>query len=75
MRTVGRRHERPVTFSASAELLAEGARFNDELQRLPHGRRGHIPKGVYRFATHAEANRHELDCLARHLARIARERA
>ena len=74
MRTVGHRKERPIAFSASAELLAEGARFNDDLQQLAGGRAGCIPKGVYRFMTHEEANRHQMECLARHMARIARER-
>ena len=35
MRTIGHRKEHPITFSASAALLAEGARFNDEIHRLP----------------------------------------
>lgn len=74
MRTVGHRNELPIAFSASAELLAEGARFNEALQHFSHGRTGYIPKGVYFFKTHEEANRHQLDCLAAHMARIARER-
>jgi hypothetical protein len=57
MRTVGRRKECPVTFSASAELLAEGARFNDEIHGLPTGKTTRIPKGVFRFRTHEEADR------------------
>jgi predicted DNA binding CopG/RHH family protein len=31
MRTVGCRKGRPLAFSASAQLLAEGAHFNDEV--------------------------------------------
>ena len=34
MRTIGHRKEHPITFSASAALLDEGARFNDEIHRL-----------------------------------------
>ena len=75
MRTIGYRKERPVSFSASGELLAEGARFNDEIHRLPTGDTTFIPKGVYRFMTHDEANQHQLDCLAKGMARIAQERA
>lgn len=74
MRVVGRRRERPITFSASAELLTEGARFNDEIHRLPTGHSTFIPKGVFHFLTHAEANRHQLDCLAKGMAKIALER-
>lgn len=56
MRTVGNRKKHPITFSASAALLAEGARFNDELHRLPTGNLTFIPKGITRFKTHEEAN-------------------
>jgi len=44
-------------------LLREGARFNEELHRLPDGQRTGIVKGVYRFRTHEAANRHREDCL------------
>ena len=75
MRTIGQRKERPVGLLASGALLAEGARFNDELRRLPTGDTTFVPKGVYRFKTHEEANLHQLDCLARGMARLASERA
>ena len=75
MRTVGRRKEHPISFSASGELLAAGARFNDEMHKLPSGNTTFIPKGVYHFKTHAEANRHAETCLAEGMARIAVERA
>jgi hypothetical protein len=71
MRTVGLRKERPVGISASGILLAEGARFNDEIHRLPTGHTTFIAKGLYRFKTHEEANRHQMDCLARGMAIIA----
>jgi hypothetical protein len=74
MRVIGHRKERPITFSASAALLAEGARFNDEIHRLPTGNRTFIRKGVFRFKTHEEANRHWLDCVAEGVAHIALER-
>lgn len=75
MRTVGRRKEHPITFSASAALLAEGVRFNDEIHRLPTGNRTFIPKGVYRFKSFDGANRQDFDCLVAGMAQIARERA
>ena len=75
MRTVGHRKSRPITFSASAELLAEGARFNDEIHRLPTGNRTFIPKGVYRFRSFEESDRHDLECLATGMARAALERS
>lgn len=75
MRTIGHRKEHPITFSASAALLAEGARFNDEIHRLPTGNQTFIPKGVYRFKSFEEANRQDLDCLVEGMAQIAMERA
>lgn len=75
MKLVGHRKKSPITFSASAELLIEGARFNDEIHRLPTGNTTFIPKGVYRFKTHAEANRHQQDCLIAGMVQIALERA
>ena len=74
MRTIGRRKEHPITFSASSALLVEGARFNDEIHRLPTGNRTFIPKGVYRFKSFEEANRQDLDCLVEGMAQIAMER-
>ena len=71
MRTIGRRKEHPITFLASAALLAEGARFNDELHRLPTGSQTPIPKGVTRFKTHEEANRLDSERLATQMAEIA----
>lgn len=74
-RTVGCRKSRPITFSASALLLIEGARFNDEIHRLPTGGTTHIPKGVYRFKSHEDANRHQQECLASGMASIAMGRS
>lgn len=75
MRIIGHRKEHPITFSASAALLVEGARFNDEIHRLPTGSQTFIPKGVYRFKSFQEANHQDLDCLVDGMAKIAMERA
>lgn len=75
MRTVGQRRARPIGLLASGSLLAEGARFNDEIHCLPTGNTTFIPKGVYRFKTHEAANQHQLDCLAEGMAKVALERA
>ncbi|OGR20058.1 MAG: hypothetical protein A2559_05615 [Deltaproteobacteria bacterium RIFOXYD2_FULL_66_9] len=74
MRTVGHRRERPITFSASAARLIEGVRFNDEIHKLPTGNTTFIPKGVYHFSRHEDANRHWQDCVAKGMAKIALER-
>jgi len=71
MRTIGQRKQRPITFSASASLLLEGARFNDEIHCLPTGRSTFIPKGVFRFKTHEAANQHQQACLIEGMAKIA----
>lgn len=71
MRIIGHRKEQPISFSASAELLAEGARFNDEMHRLPTGKTAFIPKGIYRFHTHEEANRQQEECLVQGMAATA----
>ena len=75
MRTIGHRKERPVTFAASAELLSEGARFNDEIHRLPTGKNSFMPKGVFLFKSHEEANHQQMNALINGMARIAQERA
>jgi hypothetical protein len=74
MRTVGHRQPLPISFAASATRLAEGAPFNDEIHRLPSGSDSFIPKGVYRFKTHAEANQHQMECIAKGMAAVARGR-
>ncbi|MBZ0123329.1 MAG: hypothetical protein K8F31_05530 [Roseovarius sp.] len=74
MRTIGRRSAPIITFSASARLLAEGARFNDEIHRLPTGDRTFIPKGIYRFRSFEESNRFDLDAIVEGMARTALER-
>jgi hypothetical protein len=56
-------------------LLLEGARFNDEIHRLPTGQSSFIPRGVYRFLTHEAANRHQEECLAAGMAQIIRDRS
>jgi hypothetical protein len=71
MRTIGKRKEHPITFSGSGTLLAEAARFNDEIHHLPTGNTSHIPKGLYRFKTLEDANRHHQYCLVDDMARIA----
>lgn len=74
MKTVGRRIESGIAPNPSGRLLAEGARANDLLRAFPGGDIGFVPKGVYRFMTHAEANRHWETCLAVAMARVARNR-
>lgn len=73
MRRVGVRREPEIVAQASGLLLEQGARFNETLSRLAPST--FVPKGVYRFRSHEEANRHEQDCLARGMGLLAVERA
>jgi len=73
MKRVGRRLEPPpIAAKPSGALLAEGARFSESMARLAPV--GIMPKGVYRYKSHEEANRHAQECLARAMARLAWER-
>jgi hypothetical protein len=69
MRQVGTRRERPLARHASGELLAEGARFSETVANL--AKTTFIPKGVYRFRSHEEANLHEAEHLAQGMGKLA----
>lgn len=72
MRHIGRRQLPMLQPIADGALLAESAGHAATLARL--GPVGLMPKGVYRYKTHTEANRHQDACLAQAMARLARER-
>lgn len=69
MRHVGTRREQALSDVPTGALLAEGARFNEAVHRLAAA--SGVAKGIYRFKTHEEANRHALDSLVRGMARVA----
>jgi len=73
MRTVGQRQERPIVMQADGTLLAEGARFSEAMAHLAQST--FIPKGVYRFRTHEDANKQQEDRLVQGLGQLAAERA
>lgn len=71
MRIVGHKIEKPLSRNASGELLREAAAFNEMLQNaFPTGKLGHMPKGIYRFASHEAANQQDERYLERHMAQI-----
>ncbi len=72
MKQIGHRSEPPLSYTASGELLAQGARFNESISHLSPST--FIPKGVYRFLTHEAANLHWQECLARGMADLAHKR-
>ena len=50
--------------------MERGARFNDEIHRLPTGETTFVPKGVYRFKTLEAADEHLMDCIANGMANL-----
>jgi len=73
MRVVGKQtSDAALAGKASGDLLKQGAAFNESLQAFfPSGKTGYIPKGLYRFKTHEDANGHQDICLAMHMARMS----
>jgi hypothetical protein len=69
MKTVGKRTEPIITFHATADNLREGARFNEETQRIAGKSFSPIPKGVYHFKTQEEANEHWNACCVKEVVR------
>ena len=67
-RSVGRR-EKPITLEASGEALIRGAMFNDEMHKMFGVKHNGVPKGVYHFKNHAEANEHMESCIAKKMAK------
>ena len=74
MKIIGSRKERGISFHASAELLKQGARFNDEMHNSPTGKITCVPKGLYRFKTHDAANQHILKCIIAAMADVAEQK-
>lgn len=72
MKIVGQRQVPPVTLHATSEQLVVGARFSEAIVKLSQVQL--IPKGVSRFKTHGEANRHWESCLAHGMAALASTR-
>ena len=70
-RMVGRSVGNRIAFDASGVALAQGARWNDAMHRIPTGDVHCIPRGVYRYPSHEAADRHLSQCLAARMAEIA----
>lgn len=73
MRQVGKRHAATASLNPSAEALDQGLAFGAGLTLFTGGR-VFFPKGVYRYKSHEEANRHEAECLAAGMAKLAKQR-
>jgi hypothetical protein len=72
MKVVGKRKERNITFHADGELLREGALFNTEMQKLQSTFR--FPRGVFRYKSHEEADRHMMICVVNSVVAVQKSR-
>ena len=72
MKIAGKRKERDITFHADGALLKEGALFNTEMQKMQSTFR--FPRGVYRYKSHADADRHMMECVVSSMVDIQKTR-
>ncbi|MBI3903479.1 MAG: hypothetical protein HY306_11175 [Nitrosomonadales bacterium] len=72
MKIAGKRKERNITFHADGALLREGALFNTELQKLQSTFQ--FPRGVFRYKSHGEADRHMMDCMVNSMVAVQKAR-
>lgn len=73
MKTIGKRKLPEISIKASAELFLRGCELNDNLHKLPTGKTTYFPKGIYRYATFEESNKHWEDCLVNGIVRHNRQ--
>ena len=72
MKVVGKRKERNLTLHADGELLREGALFNTEMQKMQST--FCFPRGVFRYKSHEEADRHMMDCVVNSMVAVQKIR-
>ena len=72
MKVAGKRKERDITLHADGALLREGALFNTEMQKMQATFR--FPRGVFRYKTHEEADRHMMDCVVDSMVAVQKSR-
>ena len=75
MRQIGKRGQSQPGFNPSADALRLAGIHQRTGQALAAPATTGIPKGIYRFATHDEMNRHSDEALARAIAANVRQRA
>lgn len=74
MRQIGKRAPRPLVPAPSADALRAAAIHQATGRTLAAVATTGIRKGIYRFASHAEMNRHTEEALARAVALNVRRR-
>jgi len=55
---------------ATGASLIEGSLFNDTIHNLPTGNTTYFPKGIYRYGSHEDANKHWNDCIIKGIAKL-----
>jgi hypothetical protein len=68
MKKVGHKKLMNPQHAASGQLLRRGCELNDALHELPTGNTTWFPKGIYRYKSAIEANRHWDECVAKGIA-------
>lgn len=72
MKIVGKRKARSITFHADGNLLRKGALFNTEMQKMQSTFR--FPRGVFRYKSHEEADRHMMECVVNSMVAVRKTR-
>jgi len=72
VRTIGTRVNRPLQDTPDSAGLEECAQLTEAISAFT---RCGFPKGVYRYRSHEEANRHEAHCLALQMAALSQHGA
>ncbi len=74
MRTIGKRPQYLISATPSAEALKAGAVHQTTTLALSAVATTGVKRGIYRFATHAEANAHSNEALVRAIVENNRAR-
>jgi hypothetical protein len=72
VKIAGKRKERSITLHADGALLREGALFNTGMQKVQSTFR--FPRGVFRYKSHEEADRHMMDCVVNSILAVQKSR-
>ena len=73
MITVGKRIAHPLVATPTSTYLRSNIEFSADLTKIADGK-VFFPKGVFRYASHEEANAHQEACLAEGIALLAMSR-
>ena len=73
MKTVGQRTQAPVSDTLSVRGLVDAAQLSATLAGVG-GHGGGLPKGVFRFRSHEDANHQQEQALLRRMSQLAARR-